>query len=116
MSSAPSHALSVDRRHPSLPGHFPGAPVVPGVVFLSYILAELRRQAPALEVCGVRKLKFLRMLLPDQRFVVDFATPDRGTLRFKCWRIDVAVTTEHDHRRELLVDGHLLLRGHEEAA
>lgn len=114
MSVAVSHALSVDRTHPSLPGHFPGSPVVPGVVFLSYILLELRRQLPELEVRGVRKLKFLRMLLPEQSFVVEFAAPEHSSLRFKCWRHDVAIEPTaspagNDSKRDLLVDGHLLV-------
>lgn len=87
-------------------------PVVPGVVFFSFIMAELRRQLPALEVCGVRKLKFLRMLLPEQRFVVEFAAPEHDSLRFKCWRhaVDRPDQAAHDNKRELLVDGHLALR------
>jgi len=114
MSVAVSHALSVDRTHPSLPGHFPGSAVVPGVVFLSYILTELRRQLPELEVRGVRKLKFLRMLLPEQSFVVEFAAPERSSLRFKCWRHAAAADQGanqvlHDSKRDLLVDGHLLV-------
>jgi len=96
---------------------------VPGVVFLSYILSELRRQLPGLEVCGVRKLKFLSMLLPEQTFVVEFAAPERASLRFKCWRQrhDAQLTSQASHqttndnnKRELLVDGHLLLRAQEQ--
>lgn len=99
-----SRLLSIDSVHPSLPGHFPGLPVVPGVVFLSFILDEVRRQLPSLRVSGVRKLKFLQMLLPGQAFVVEFSVPDTGSLRFKCWR------DTHDaprNTRDLLVDGNL---------
>jgi hypothetical protein len=65
--------------------------VVPGVVFLSFIL-------------DVRKLKFLQMLLPQQRFVVEFAEPSQVSLRFKCWREQQA-----NEPRQLLVDGNLQL-------
>ena len=92
--------------HPALPGHFPGMPVVPGVVLLSELLGELSRQRPEFTVHGIRKLKFLRMLLPGQQFHAEFgqaefgagagATPAAGRLRFKCW-ID----------SELLAEGHL---------
>ena len=105
MSPIPSCPLSVDSVHPSLPGHFPGMPVVPGVVFLSFILDEVRRQLPLVHVTGVRKLKFLQMLLPQQPFVVEFATPDQSSLRFKCWRY-VANAGE---KSGLLVDGNLQL-------
>ena len=106
MSAIPSPLLSVDLTHPSLPGHFPGMPVVPGVVFLSFILDEARRQLPMIRVSGVRKLKFLQMLLPQQSFVVEFSAPERGSLRFKCWRAPQAV---NESSRQLLVDGNLQL-------
>lgn len=107
LSSIPSALLSVDLTHPSLPGHFPGMPVVPGVVFLSFILDEVRRQLPMIRISGVRKLKFLQMLLPQQSFVVEFAPPDHSSLRFKCWRAG----NHSGGQRELLVDGNLQLAG-----
>jgi 3-hydroxymyristoyl/3-hydroxydecanoyl-(acyl carrier protein) dehydratase len=110
MFSIPSSLLSVDSAHPSLPGHFPHMPVVPGVVFLSFILDEARRQLPAAHVIGIRKLKFLQMLLPTQAFEVEFATPDKESLRFKCWRsMAAAVTAIASEQRELLADGNLQL-------
>ena len=106
MSPIPSCILSVDFVHPSLPGHFPGMPVVPGVVFLSFILDEVQRQLPLVCVTGVRKLKFLQMLLPQQSFVVEFSAPDNVSLRFKCWRAAPDVAGD---ARTLLVDGNLQL-------
>lgn len=96
-----SETVRVGAAHPSLPGHFPGMPVVPGVVVLTEILHELARQRPELTVRGVRKLKFLSLLLPEQSFKVEFAQPAAGALRFKCVR---------DGGGEPLVDGHLLLQ------
>ena len=114
MSQVLSRPLSIDPTHPSLPGHFPGLPVVPGVVFLSYILTELARQIPAAQVIGIRKLKFLRMLLPQHGFTVEFAAPESNSLRFKCWRSadDLSANAQLGEAavRELLVEGHLLLR------
>ena len=60
MSADASRTLCVDDAHPSLPGHFPGAPIVPGVVLLSEVLADQRRQLPHVQVIGIKKLKFLR--------------------------------------------------------
>jgi 3-hydroxymyristoyl/3-hydroxydecanoyl-(acyl carrier protein) dehydratase len=86
MSADASHALCVDDAHPSLPGHFPGSPVVPGVVLLSEVLAEQRRQLPQVRVTGIKKLKFLRMLFPNQEFTVEFGATAANNLRFKCWQ------------------------------
>jgi len=35
--------LCIDREHPALPGHFPGQPVVPGVMLLDWVAAALGR-------------------------------------------------------------------------
>lgn len=105
MALSPSPILSVEPTHPSLPGHFPGNPVVPGVVVLSHILNEVKGNYPHLLVMGIRKLKFLQMLLPNQSFYVEFSAPDKQSLRFKCWR---AGSMERD-ARQLLVDGNLQL-------
>ena len=86
MTVAASITLRVDDTHPSLPGHFPGAPIVPGVVLLSEVLADLRRQLPHVHVIGIKKVKFLRMLRPGRHFTVEFGAPAANNLRFKCWQ------------------------------
>lgn len=93
-------ALSVDREHPSLPGHFPGQPVVPAVVILDRVMAEIRRQLPDIEIVGVKKMKFLRRLAPGEDFQLDCAAARGGTLRFHC-RCGA----------ETLAEGNLLLAG-----
>jgi 3-hydroxyacyl-[acyl-carrier-protein] dehydratase len=45
--------------HPSLPGHFPGRPIVPGVVLLDAIFAELGVAPHAL-----RSVRFMRPVRP----------------------------------------------------
>lgn len=99
MSVESSRALCVNNTHPSLPGHFPGTPVVPGVVLLNKILVELQRQLPGIHVAGIKKLKFLRMLLPERTFTVEFADAINSGLRFKCWQDG-----------EVLAEGNLALR------
>jgi 3-hydroxyacyl-[acyl-carrier-protein] dehydratase len=58
-------ALCVSPEHPCLPGHFPGHPLVPGVVLLEHVATALRdwrnqRLARVLEV------KFLAPLHPGE--------------------------------------------------
>jgi acyl-coenzyme A synthetase/AMP-(fatty) acid ligase len=68
--------FSIPASHPALPGHFPGHPVVPGVLILDVLVNHLRT-ATACEVRHLRKVKFLSPLLPDQPASVRFDR--RGT-------------------------------------
>ena len=56
--------FAIPADHPSLAGHFPGNPVVPGVIVLDYVLSQL-----AWPLGVPRRLswvKFPRALLPTQ--------------------------------------------------
>ena len=59
--------LSVPPRHPIFTGHFPGRPIVPGVMLLEWVLAEVSqatgRSTAALRV---REAKFFTPLSPAQ--------------------------------------------------
>jgi 3-hydroxymyristoyl/3-hydroxydecanoyl-(acyl carrier protein) dehydratase len=56
----------VPASHPSLPGHFPGRPVVPGVVLLAQVLGAIEAAHGALPALRLPQVKFLRPLLPDE--------------------------------------------------
>jgi 3-hydroxyacyl-[acyl-carrier-protein] dehydratase len=79
-----SRAICAD--HPSLPGHFPGAPLVPGVVILDEILAALLEWREECELTGIRTVKFLAPLKPEQPFTISFSTDDQraGEVDFHC--------------------------------
>ncbi len=53
--------------HPSLPGHFPGRPLVPGVVLLEQVLRAVEAEC-GVEVGNLRlpQVKFMAPLLPGQ--------------------------------------------------
>ncbi|HZP65254.1 MAG TPA: hydroxymyristoyl-ACP dehydratase [Rudaea sp.] len=51
--------------HAALPGHFPGAPVVPGVVLLDR-LADLVERRLGRRIAALPQVKFLRPLLPGE--------------------------------------------------
>ena len=59
--------------HPSLAGHFPGAPVVPGVVILDEVAAALAEWRSGCQLTGVRAVKFLLPLKPEQSFTICLA-------------------------------------------
>jgi 3-hydroxyacyl-[acyl-carrier-protein] dehydratase len=55
--------------HPSLPGHFPGSPLVPGVMLLEQVALALRDWRGQ-RVVRIPEAKFVAPLLPAQRAVV----------------------------------------------
>lgn len=75
----PEIRLRVDSGHRSLAGHFPGRPVVPGVVWLERILAEARHR---LDLTGAAttwpRVKFLRPVPPDCETVLRLTAIDDG--------------------------------------
>jgi 3-hydroxyacyl-[acyl-carrier-protein] dehydratase len=79
-----SFAVSVE--HPSLPGHFPDSPVVPGVVVLDHVLKAAEEwQRRAVRVNGLKQVKFHAPLLPAEHADVALEL-DGETLRFQVTR------------------------------
>lgn len=90
MASAP-HTFRIPADHPSLPGHFPGNPVVPGVVLLDQV-ARLLHDQHGRRLTGLSQVKFASPLLPgqDARLELELA-PER--LRFRVWRDDALIAS-----------------------
>ena len=74
--------IMVSADHPALSGHFPGNPIVPGVVLLDSALEEIRSRLPCL-LRAIPNVKFLQAVLPGERIElrVDLATEATGALR-----------------------------------
>ena len=64
-ASAFRDTISIAADHPSLPGHFPQQPVVPGVLLLDHVAAALQRWR-GLQITQLVQVKFVQPLLPDQ--------------------------------------------------
>lgn len=70
--------------HPALPGHFPGHPVVPGVVLLEAVIRALPGHAGcAARVTGFPAVKFLAPLLPEHAFEIGFNHKRPGQAQFE---------------------------------
>lgn len=74
--------------HPSLAGHFPGNPVVPGVVILEEVMRAFEDWRPESRVVGMPVVKFLAPLQPEQAFTIRFAESSARGIRFECVRDD----------------------------
>jgi 3-hydroxyacyl-[acyl-carrier-protein] dehydratase len=58
--------FSIAPDHPSLPGHFPGHPVVPGVVVLERVLDAIEAGHGPLGALRLPQVKFVQPLLPGE--------------------------------------------------
>jgi len=65
--------FSVQANHPALPGHFPGNPVVPGVLILEYVLRayEASQSCPT-HLRRLTDVKFLQPLRPGETAEIAF--------------------------------------------
>jgi 3-hydroxyacyl-[acyl-carrier-protein] dehydratase len=86
--------ITIPATHPSLAGHFPGQPVVPGVVLLDAVYAAVRAREP-LTLRSIPVAKFLNPVLPGERIELRlrFAAGDRAAVRvdFEGLRADSVV-------------------------
>jgi 3-hydroxymyristoyl/3-hydroxydecanoyl-(acyl carrier protein) dehydratase len=91
MTERHASTFTVPASHQSLPGHFPGTPVVPGVVVLDLVLrAASEWQRRAVSVSGLKQAKFLAPLLPEER--ADVALELAGeTLTFRVTRAEQVI-------------------------
>lgn len=63
----------ISPEHPSLPGHFPGQPVVPGVVTLSLVESALRQWLDQpVNLVEAPMIKFHRPVLPGHVLEIAF--------------------------------------------
>lgn len=79
--------------HPALPGHFPGNPVVPGVLLLEQALTLLEVAHGPLPTLRLPQVKFLQPLLPGQQARVEVMLRGAGSWRFRVMRGDTVVAT-----------------------
>ncbi len=91
-------AFTIDHDHPALPGHFPGAPIVRGVVLLERVIAAIEEAHGMTAALRLPQVKFLRPLLPGERAEVeieDAASAEGGARRwrFRVLRDDVVLAT-----------------------
>lgn len=79
-----TESLCIAPAHPCLPGHFPGQPVVPGVVLLDAVAARLERAGLG-SIQRIASVKFRAPLLPGQDAEMHINVA-QGRVRFRIVR------------------------------
>ncbi len=81
MSSA-TH-LTVPVNHSAFAGHFPGTPILPGVMLLDAVLHTIAvATGIALDLCEISSVKFLSPASPGDELMIQHVLTASGTIRF----------------------------------
>ncbi len=79
----PEIQRQIRRDHPALPGHFPGNPLVPGVLLLTELFNILEQEAGmARGPVMLTSVKFMRLLRPGEPFTVRWKLLSRKNIAF----------------------------------
>jgi 3-hydroxymyristoyl/3-hydroxydecanoyl-(acyl carrier protein) dehydratase len=87
-------ALSIPAHHPAYAGHFPGNPVLPGVVLLDATLSALERAGHG--VAGgweINSAKFQSAVRPGEALTLEHETLPNGSIRFAIRTVDRTVAS-----------------------
>ena len=87
--------FTVSHDHPALPGHFPGRPVVPGVVVLERVVQAIEAAQGPLGALRLPQVKFVQPLLPGERadIAIEAVAGDPLRWKFRVTRGDVAIAS-----------------------
>jgi 3-hydroxyacyl-[acyl-carrier-protein] dehydratase len=87
-------SLSIAPRHPALAGHFPGMPIVPGVVLLDETLYALKTSAEyASFYCEISTIKFHSVVRPGEALTLEHEPCPDGSVRFVVRRVNRIVAS-----------------------
>jgi 3-hydroxymyristoyl/3-hydroxydecanoyl-(acyl carrier protein) dehydratase len=79
MAELMTRSLSVPAEHPVFRGHFPGNPIVPGVMLLEWVTREVAQVLGCTpSELRVREIKFFTPLAPGEQATLSF---DLGAVR-----------------------------------
>jgi 3-hydroxyacyl-[acyl-carrier-protein] dehydratase len=75
--------IVISADHAAFAGHFPGIPIVPGVVLVAEALHAIGLQMGAdLSACHINAVKFLSPVRPGEPVSVRYETLANGSIRF----------------------------------
>ena len=81
MNSAAHWTVPLD--HPVFAGHFPGTPILPGVMLLDTVLHAIAAATGiALDRCEISSVKFLGRASPGEELLIQHSLSAGGAIRF----------------------------------
>ncbi len=76
--------LKIATDHPAFAGHFPGSPIVPGVVLLDEVLHAIFIDTGLVATAWqINSVKFLSPLKPDETVMIEHEQLANGALKFQ---------------------------------
>jgi 3-hydroxymyristoyl/3-hydroxydecanoyl-(acyl carrier protein) dehydratase len=76
--------IEIPREHPAFVGHFPGHPIVPGVLLLAEAMAVIEAAtSTSARDWAVENVKFVGAVGPGARLVVSHSLQAAGGVRFE---------------------------------
>lgn len=97
--------LKLPANHPAFAGHFPGTPIVPGVVLLDEVMHAIVIDTGLTETAWqITSVKFLSPLKPNETVMIEHEQLPNGTLRFEVVKYEVL------ERSRQIVSGNLAAR------
>ncbi|MGA7824953.1 MAG: hypothetical protein WCA14_12215, partial [Steroidobacteraceae bacterium] len=75
--------LRIDASHPALEGHFPGAPILPGVVLLDETVRAVEQSGSAPQRrWQIGTAKFVKPVHPGETLTLEHTVLPNGSIRF----------------------------------
>lgn len=81
--------MKIDKHHPSLAGHFPDNPIVPGVLILDHLM-QLWQKESGQTINKILNAKFVNLLRPDISCNIQYIPKAPQ-------KIDFIVSTSNEH-------------------
>jgi 3-hydroxymyristoyl/3-hydroxydecanoyl-(acyl carrier protein) dehydratase len=101
MSESGATRIRIEAQERYFAGHFPGDPVVPGVVILEHVIDTISRRSAAMpptsgvtpRVRHIDGVKFLAPLRPGDELDIELEPVDADSVRFVCRCADRLIAT-----------------------